>query len=161
MIRKVNPETDAPYIAAINEHYVTNTTISFATTPLSVDEMRNHITNIASQFPYFVYETDGKVVGYCFVHKWKDRAAYDCTLETTIYLSPEYTGKGIAMKLMQRLIEACREQGITALIACITEGNEPSCAFHRKLGFKQVSSFKKVGRKFGKVHDVVDYELLL
>ena len=112
-------------------------------------------------FPYFVYEEDKEITGYCYAHTWKERSAYRYTLETTVYLSPGHTGKGIGMLLMQRLIEACRENGYRALIACITEGNEASNILHERLGFKQVSHFTKVGLKFDRWLDVADYELLL
>ena len=62
---------------------------------------------------------------------------------------------------MERLIEECRREGYRALIACITEGNAASDALHLRLGFKQVSHFERVGLKFGRWLDVVDYELLL
>ena len=88
-------------------------------------------------------------------------AAYRYTLETTVYLSPDYLGRGIGKRLMRELIEACRRNGYRALIACITAGNEASIALHTGLGFKQVSHFEQVGRKFGRWLDVVDYELLL
>lgn len=93
------------------------------------------ITQISANFPYFVYEIDNEVVGYCYAHLWKERAAYRYTLETTVYLSTKHIGKGIGRLLMQRLIEKCRESGYHALIACITKGNETSYALHAKLGF--------------------------
>ena len=65
--------------------------------------MRSRITEISAHFPYFVYEVDNKVVGYCYAHPWKERAAYRYTLETTVYLSPERTGKGIGKQLMVKL----------------------------------------------------------
>lgn len=125
------------------------------------EDMRNRIAGIAVRFPYFVYEEEGKVVGYCYAHLWKERAAYRHTLETTVYLAPGYEGKGIGRELMERLIEECRRDGYRALIACVTEGNVVSDALHLRLGFKKVSHFKKVGLKFGRWLDVVDYELLL
>ena len=108
-----------------------------------------------------MYVDQDEVVGYCYAHTWKERSAYRYTLETTVYLSPGHTGKGIGMLLMKKLIGACRENGYRALIACITEGNEASNILHEKLGFKQVSHFKKVGLKFDRWLDVADYELLL
>ena len=102
-----------------------------------------------------------EVVGYCYAHAWKEKAAYKYTLETTVYLSPGYKGKGIGRQLMERLIEECRVGGYHALIACITEGNEASCSLHEKLGFRKVSHFEKVGLKFGRWLDVVDYELII
>jgi len=123
--------------------------------------MASRIREISTNFPYFVYEEKGKVLGYCYAHLWKQRAAYSKTLETTIYLDKNATGRGIGSLMVKHLIELCREQGYHALIACITEGNEASVRMHEKLGFKQVSEFKEVGRKFGQWLGVVDLEFLL
>ena len=62
---------------------------------------------------------------------------------------------------MEKLVDECRRRGFKALIACITGENEASIAFHRRLGFEQVSLFRSVGYKHGRWLDVVDMELLL
>lgn len=160
MIRNVNA-TDAQAIAHIYNHYVLNTNISFETQAVTTADMLHRITSISAQYPYLVYEHEGHVVGYCYAHLWKERVAYSQTLETTIYLHPDYCHRGIGKRLMQQLIEQCRAQGFHALIACITGGNEGSIALHRALGFEQMSCFKEVGRKFGAWLDVVDLELIL
>lgn len=160
MIREVRPE-DTGSITAIYNEYVAHSVITFETEPVREEEMRSRITGIVSHFPYFVYETEGKIAGYCYAHAWKERAAYRYTLETTVYLASEYQGKGIGKQLMQTLINECRHRGYHALIACITEGNEASNSLHQKLGFKQVSHFEKVGLKFDRWLDVFDYELIL
>ncbi len=160
MIRQVEFQ-DAKAITDIYNEYVLHSVATFDTEPVQEEEMRARITEISSHFPYFVYEEDKEITGYCYAHTWKERSAYRYTLETTVYLSPGHTGKGIGMLLMQRLIEACRENGYRALIACITEGNEASNILHERLGFKQVSRFTKVGLKFDRWLDVADYELLL
>lgn len=122
--------------------------------------MRSRIAGISARFPYLVCEEGGRVpVTLCT--RLENKAAYRYTLETTVYLSPDYLGRGIGKRLMRELIEACRRNGYRALIACITAGNEASIALHTGLGFKQVSHFEQVGRKFGRWLDVVDYELLL
>lgn len=157
MIRKVKLE-DAGEITTIYNEYIVNSVISFETEALQEEEMRSRIQEISEKFPYFVYEAEGKIVGYCYAHPWKSRAAYCNTLETTVYIVREYTGKGIGKELMTHLMEACKQGGYHALIACITGGNEASCKLHANLGFKQVSRFEQVGLKFGKWLDVVDYE---
>jgi phosphinothricin acetyltransferase len=123
--------------------------------------MHERIKGIAEGFPYFVDMEDGEMAGYCYAHPWKERAAYQYTLETTVYISPKYQHRGIGSKLMKRLIAECRSQGFHSLIACITAGNKASNALHEKLGFRQVSEFKEVGMKFDRWLDVVDYELIL
>ena len=155
MIREVRQAS-----AAINNHYVMHSDASFDTEPTDGETMRQRIAAIAAACPYFVCEEEGEVVGYCFAHPWKARPAYGLTLETTVYLAPGHTGKGIGRALMLQLIEACR-RGIHVLIACITGGNRPSIALHEALGFQAVSHFREVGRKFGRWLDVVDYELIL
>lgn len=160
MIRKVSP-TDTEAIREIYNHYVINSTATFDTEPLSASRISRLISDISTRYPYLVYEEDEKVRGYCYAHPWKERAAYGKTLETTVYISGEYQGKGIGRMLMAELIQSCRQQGYHALIACITADNEPSKTLHTKLGFRQVSLFKQVGIKFGRLFDIADYELLL
>lgn len=159
-IRKVTPD-DAAAIAEIYNRYITDTTISFETSPLTARQMAARIAEISSECPYLVAETNGEISGYCYAHPWKERAAYSATLETTVYLRPDDAGKGIGRMLMNRLIEECRIRGVHALIACITADNAASCAFHEQLGFTRSSEFKEVGRKFDKWLDVVDYQLIL
>lgn len=160
MIRPVTLQ-DAPDIVAIYNEYIAHSTITFDMNPLTVQEMQQRISEISQRYPYFVYEEDGIVEGYCYAHAWKEKEAYNRTLETTVYLSPAFTGKGIGRQLMQRLTDECRRCGVHALIACITSENTASCHFHAALGFRQVSSFKEVGMKFGRWLDVDDYELIL
>lgn len=161
MIRFVSAD-DAPEIAAIYNMYVEQTVISFETKAVGIDEMRRRIDEVSSEYPYFVsVGDDGRIEGYCYAHRWKERAAYHATLETTVYLRSDYCGHGLGRKLMERLIGECRERGFHALIACITADNQASIALHERLGFEMVSRFREVGCKFGRRLDVVDMELLL
>ena len=160
MIREVTPE-DAAALAAVYNPFVTGTAITFETQPVSAAEMRRRIEELSPRYPYYVYEDGGEVLGYCYLHPWKPRAAYSRTWEVTIYLSSAAQGRGVGSEMLRRLIAAARERGVIALIACITQGNEHSIGFHKHLGFKQVSLFEKVGYKFGRMLDVVDLELVL
>lgn len=158
MIRPVTPH-DAAAIAALYNHYVLHTTASFEEEAVPVEAMRRRIEETAARWPYLVWEEQGRVAGYCYAHPWKERPAYRHTLETTVYLAPACTGRGIGTRLMHALIGECRGRGVHALVACITAGNEPSCRLHRRLGFRQVSAFHEVGFKHGQWLGVVDYEL--
>ncbi|MBD5225867.1 MAG: N-acetyltransferase [Bacteroidales bacterium] len=160
-IREVNPEADVRSIAAIYRWYVENTTATFELEPLTETDMLRRIEDISSRFPYFVCEDNGEIVGYSYAHTWKKFPAYDITSESTIYLLPQVKGRGIGRALMTCLIDECRQRGILSLIACITAENMESCRFHESLGFIPVSRFRNVGRKFGRLLDVVDYQLQL
>lgn len=161
MIDKVRP-SDAKDIACIYNHYVKTSVATFDTEEWSEEKMRKRIEELSSNFPYIVFRLpDGKIAGYCYAHPWKEKDAYSLTLETTVYVSKEHTGKGIGRILMDELIKSCKEKGFKTLIACITQGNESSFKLHEKLGFEKVSHFKKVGIKFNQWLDVIDYELML
>ena len=159
-VRPVSPD-DAAALAAIYNYYVRETVISFETEPLGEGQMRERIVQTASEFPYLVCEQDGRVVGYACAHRWKERAAYSQTWESSIYLHHEWRARGVGRALMEALVPLCRAAGCRALIACITAENQASVAFHESLGFRQVSLFPAVGCKFGRLLDVVDLYLPL
>ena len=96
MIRNVSSR-DAKAIVDIYNEYVVNSVATFETEPLRVEEMEGRIAGISASYPYLVYVDHDEVVGYCYAHAWKEKAAYKYTLETTVYLSPRYKGKGICL----------------------------------------------------------------
>ena len=160
MIRKVNAQ-DIKALTTIYNHYIKHTVYTFETQCIDEIEMKRRVDEIALHYPYFVFEEDNQILGYCYVHPWRERAAYSHTLEVTVYLSPQATGRGLGRTLSKYLIDSCRSLPCKALIACITADNTASCTLFTKLGFQKVSHFKQVGYKMGRWLDVVDYELLL
>lgn len=160
MIRAVTLN-DAQAIADIYNEYILHSCITFETETVSTSEMTDRIRTISSVYPYFVYETDGEILGYCYAHGWKEKQAYQQTAETTVYIKNGYGHQGIGLSLMQQLIDASRKSGLHTLIACITYPNVASVRLHEKLGFRQVSRFYEVGRKFGQWLDIYDFQLIL
>lgn len=160
MIRAVC-QSDIDAIVEIYNYYVVNSVATFETEPVSLEEMDKRIKQITKMYPCLVYEDDGELVGYCYAHQWKEKAAYKTSAETTVYVSPKRLGGGVGGMLMRALIEECEVRGLHGLIACITSGNEASIAMHERLGFVKVSCFRQVGMKFGQWLDIVDYELII
>ena len=90
MIREVRLE-DVKAITAIYNEYVINSTATFETQPVKEEEMCARVRAISTNFPYFVYEADNEIAGYCYAHPWKEKAAYKYTLENTINIYPQNT----------------------------------------------------------------------
>src|SRR5689334_4771334 len=87
---------DATQIAAIYNHYVQNTVITFEESAVSADEMAARVATVQEQgLPWLVAALDGRIVGYSYATKWKARAAYRHSVETTIYLQHGFEGRGI------------------------------------------------------------------
>lgn len=160
MIRNVSIQ-DANDIVGIYNHYILNSAITFETEPLLTNAMEKRISDISAVYPFFVYELNGKVIGYCYVHQWKERAAYTGVVELSIYLSSECVGKGIGTELMHNMIEECRHRKYRVIVTCVTGENSTSKALQMKLGFNQVAHFKDIGLKFNRLIDIFYYELIL
>lgn len=161
MIREVLT-SDTEAICEIYNEYILHSTATFEVEPVTVEEVERRMVEIPLRCPYLVWTGEGgRVDGYAYAHLWQERAAYGRTWETTVYVRRGCGGQGIGTALMGRLIEDCRRAKCHTLIACITAENAESRRLHERLGFRQVSQFREVGRKFGRWLDVTDYELIL
>lgn len=160
MIRNVKP-TDAEAIANIYNHYIENTIVTFEETPIDAHEMRKRIIAITEKLPWIVFEKDSLVVGYAYASEWKSRCAYKYSLETTVYLKHDESGRGVGSILYQELISRLKAMNYHALIGGISLPNEASVALHEKFGFEKIAQFKEVGNKFDQWIDVGYWELIL
>jgi len=146
---------DAGAVARIYHHYVANTTITFEEQPVAPAEMAERIAEVPSgSLPWLVAEEAGQVVGYAYAGKWKGRCAYRYSVESSVYLDPSVTGRGIGTRLYQALLALLRDRSIHVVIAGIALPNEASVALHERQGFAKVAHFREVGYKFGQWLDV-------
>lgn len=160
-IRDVDEKKDVGAISSIYNHFVVSTDVTFETTPVSDEDMAARIAAISARYSYLVCVVDGVLAGYAYVHEWNTKEAYRTSAESTIYLSPKYSRKGLGTMLLDALEEKCRKRGLVALVALITASNESSCLFHESRGYKRVGCLSSIGRKFGRYLDVAIYEHLL
>ncbi|WP_346839711.1 arsinothricin resistance N-acetyltransferase ArsN1 family B [Microbulbifer sp. SAOS-129_SWC] len=161
MIRPAQAD-DAAQIAAIYNHYVLNTTITFETQAVSAIEIAGRIDGVAAaELPWLVAEEDGRLLGYAYATPWRSRAAYRRSVEVTVYLDQQARGRGLGTALYGALFAVLQQGGIHAAIGGIALPNDASVRLHEKLGMKQVAHFKEVGRKFGRWIDVGYWQRLL
>jgi phosphinothricin acetyltransferase len=160
MIRQVK-DSDAEAMCCIYNKYITGTRITFEETPLRAGEMVSRIKNITQNYPWLVYEDNGKIIGYTYASRWKDRSAYRYSVETGIYIDSDYLGKGIGSLLKAELLKALKEKSIHSVICGIALPNQASIALCEKYGFKKIAHFKEVGYKLDEWVDVGYWELIL
>lgn len=153
---------DAPSIAAIYNHYVASTVITFEEDAVPAPAMAARIADVRAQnLPWLVAELGGEVVGYSYANRWKARSAYRHSVETTIYLKPGCEGRGIGKRLYSALLEILKTNGVHAVIGGAALPNAASVALHEKLGFERVGTFRQVGFKHGRWVDVGYWQLVL
>lgn len=148
---------DLPAIAEIYAHYVVNSVALFELEAPTDDEWQQRFAKVAAAgFPFLVVEREGKVAGYAYCLPWKDRPAYQGTVEDSIYLAPWATGQGAGSELLGALLEASRAADVREVIAVIADSGDPSSiALHQKLGFEDAGRLRQVGHKHGRDIDTV------
>jgi phosphinothricin acetyltransferase len=112
-------------------------------------------------FPVFVAESSGSLIGFATYGKFRNWAGFSKTVECSIFLHTSQRSKGIGKLLMQRLIDAAREQKIHALMGGIDADNLASIKLAEKLGFKEVGHLKEVGFKFDRWLDLKFMDLII
>jgi phosphinothricin acetyltransferase len=160
MLRHCTP-TDAAQICDIYNYYVRETVVTFEESPVPEEDMARRITDITSSLPWLVWEVDGGILGYAYAAPWKVRAAYRHSVESSIYIAEQATGRGLGSRLYTALIAALRHGGLHCVIGGAALPNPAIVALHEKLGFSKVAEFREVGFKFGRWIDVAYWELML
>lgn len=158
-IRNATPD-DAAAVQAIYAPFVLNTSISFETTPPTVDEMKARIEAGLDKHAYLVAEKGGLILGYAYGSTYRPRPAYDTTAEVSVYLSPDAQGQGLGRRLYDALINDLKAKGFKTLVAVVTTPNPGSDALHEKCGFMLVGTLQDVGQKFGNWHGTSFYQLV-
>lgn len=148
-------ESDLPALLAIYNHYVATTAITFDIEPRTLAQRREWFAQFAATGRYrcFVAANDGGVLGWACSGRFKEKAAYETTIETSIYLAPDKTGRGLGRRLYETLFAALKSEDIHRAFAGITLPNDASVALHRSFGFRLVGTYPEVGRKFGRYWD--------
>jgi phosphinothricin acetyltransferase len=147
---------DLPRLTEIYNHYVVHTPATFDLEPYTVEQRESWFSQFGASGRYrlFVAEENGSVVGYAGSTRFRPKAAYQTTVETTIYCDPQAIGRGIGSRLYEALLPALQDQDIRRIVAGYTLPNQASAALHRRFGFTPVGIFTENGRKFGRYWDV-------
>ena len=152
-IRKATPK-DLTGITEIYNDAIRTTTATFDTEPKTLQEQNMWFRDHGKKNPIMVVEHNHTIVAWGALSKWSDRCAYTDTAEVSLYVVPTQRGKGIGTKLLKKLLEEGQHQGLHAVIARITEGNDTSLHLHESLGFISIGIMREVGVKFGRRLDV-------
>ncbi len=159
-MRFVVPE-DAEQMLALYAPYVRKTAISFEYEVPSLEEFRGRVEKYTKRYPWLVCERDGEILGYAYGSPNYTRAAYNWTVESSIYLREDCRGTGVGQKLYAALLECLTAQNFYIDYAMINATNEASLRFHEKFGFRESGRSRNTGYKLGAWQDTVTLEKVL
>lgn len=154
-------EEDALSMLAIYAPIVRETPISFEIEAPSEAEFKQRIYNYQKQMPWLVCEIDDELVGYAYATPYRTRAAYQWSVESSVYVSAKHRQRGVAKALYTSLFQLLKLQGFYNVFAAITIPNPSSIAAHESVGFSSVGVFNKIGYKFAVWHDIGWWQLSL
>jgi len=154
-------EADADALLAIYGPIVRDTAISFEVEPPTPDEMRRRIRTVLEHAPWLVCERDAIVVGYAYAGRFHARAAYQWTVEVTVYVDPVHHRRGIGRGLYTALLGCLRLQDFRTTVGVIALPNPESVGLHEAMGFVPAGVLHRIGHKHGRWHDVGWWELAL
>jgi len=151
---------DAAAIADIYAPYCASTAVSFEVDPPSADDMAKRLAAVTAQYPWLVLE-DGGVVGYAYASRHRDRAAYQWSVDTAVYVNRSRQRRGVGRALYTTLFDLLRHQGYFKAYGGITLPNPSSVGLHEAVGFTLVGVYRGVGYKLGAWHDVAWFQKIL
>jgi L-amino acid N-acyltransferase YncA len=160
-IIRLASERDAEQVAAIYAPNVTDAIISFELEPPTADEMRRRIELTLRRYPWLVCERQGRVLGYTYAGAHGSRAAYQWSVDVSVYVHEDARRTGVGRALYTSLFAALELQGFYNAYAGATLPNPASVGLHEAVGFRLVGVYRGVGYKLGAWHDVVWWHLLL
>ena len=170
---------DAPELLAIYAPYVEGTAITAEYEVPTEDEFRGRIAHMLERYPYLVAVSDesdlagvdsqGRILGYSYVSPLNTRAAYDQSVETSIYVSRDARGRGVGRALHDRLVKILTSMNVTNMCACISATQaqddpyltDASIRFHERMGYRMVGRFDGCQNKFGRWYDMVWMERVI
>lgn len=152
-------QSDLAALLDIYNHYVRETPITFDIEPRTLAQRQAWLDGFAPSGRYqcFVAVKNGQAIGWASSHRYNERAAYDTTVMSSIYLAPQACGQGAGRRLYAALFEALAGEDIHRVFGGITLPNEASVRLHSAFGFEPVGIYREVGRKFGQYWDVAAY----
>lgn len=159
-IRLAQP-TDAAGILAIYAPFIANTSITFETEIPTEIEFANRIDSYLANWPWLVCEADGQIAGYAYASRYRERVAYQWSVECSVYIHDDFQQRGIARALYTGLFSILKKQGYRNVYAVINLPNERSVAFHESMGFNRFATYEKVGYKLGQWKNVGWWRLII
>ena len=152
---------DAKEILGIYSHYVLDTAASFEYDVPKVSEMEKRIRTNGEKYAFLVLEKDGHLLGYAYGSRFRERKAYERTVEVSVYVHKDEVGKGYGSALMKELYKKLKKKGMETAVAIVTSENERSSRAFLSMGFTYAGHLPQVGYKFGCWHGINQYFRIL
>jgi len=147
---------DLARINAIYNHYVLHSHATFEIEPVTMAEREDWASHYADSGRYrLLVVADDDVLGFATSSPYHLRAAYETSVELSVYVDPDATGRGLGARLYGTLIPLLEREDLHRAYGGVSLPNASSVALHERFGFREAARYSEQGRKFGRYWDVV------
>lgn len=143
-------QQDYPQVQSIYQKGIETGNATFQTT---VKDWENWQRSVIPHTGFGAFEGD-ILMGWVSLSPVSDRCAYKGVAEVSIYIAPEYQGKGIGKQLLKFILTHSEEFGIWTVQAGVFPENISSIRLHISCGFREVGTREKIGKLNGVWRDV-------
>ncbi|MGL4327928.1 MAG: GNAT family N-acetyltransferase [Tannerellaceae bacterium] len=152
---------DLSFVKQLYDYYITNSTVIFHLEPLTLEELEESIPINDDKYYSALILYNQLPIGFCYLSKFKPKKAFDITVEVTVYIKPDFQGKGIGQQTLQMIYQEALCSGFKNMVALITADNTPSIRLFEKNGYEKCAHIKHVAQKFDKMLDLTIYQKLI
>lgn len=146
---------DLPRIIEIYNEAVATRQSTADTGPATVESRRAWFEEHGAEWPLWVAEADGRIVGWLSFQMLYGRPAYRITAELSVYVAQAHQRQGIGSTLLAQAIEAAPALGLRNLVGFIFASNRASVRLCESFGFKRWGTLPGVTEVDGDERDVV------
>ena len=145
-------EKDLPFVLELYNYYTLHSTAVYFIEPITLEEVRA-IVPIGNQLyrSFLIRDKNDEAVGFCYFNRFKERPAFRVSVEVTIYLHPDQTGKGFGSEALCLLESYIRAEGFTNAVALIDSANDASIRLFRRHGYECCARIQSVAEKMGQL----------
>ena len=152
---------DLSELLDLYNHYIHGTTVIFDYGKIDIEEFCKRIYIDHPLYKTFLILADNVLAGFYFLTQFRKKPAYDKTVEIGVYLKSEYKRQGLGLEIVSRAEAVARESRFDVIIASISGENRASIGLFKKAGYKQCAHYRAVAEKFGRKHDIIDFQKIL
>jgi len=149
---------DAAACARIYAPYVRDTPVSLELEPPTAAEVAGRIAAALARHAWVLLEDGGRVVGYAYGSTFNPRAAYDWSTSVSVYTETGRRRTGAGRALYTALFDRLAARGFRTALAGVALPNDASVGLHTAMGFEPVGTYRRVGWKLGRWHDVTWFQ---
>jgi phosphinothricin acetyltransferase len=153
----INP-ADFHIIKDIYDYYILNSTATFRTKPVGLEEIKKLYPVDNERFKTYLIKAEDEIAGFCSIGPYKLSEGYERTALIRVFLKPDKISTGIGTQAVHYLEKVARNHNIKVLLAFITAGNRASERLVEKLDYIRCAHFKRIGEKFNEILDLVVYQ---